>query len=249
MSGGKGGQSTTKVEIPEWLESAAQENLAKAGELSKIGYTPYYGPSVAAMTPMMQQSMAGTNQAAQAFGMGGGAGPNAGMPQARNYGGMQAYSSGDMYDQALRELEMRRPGQFSAMNAPFINPVTGAQPAAPYGTWQGAMANIRRQRSLWLHMHPAKALEAFIRRQRSLWLHMHPAKALEAFIRRQRSLWLHMQPIKALLAFIRRQRSQWPHTDLVKALLAFIRHKRRLMQDLLLRRRLRRPLRHRPIQD
>ena len=138
MSGGKGGQSTTKVEIPEWLESAARENLAKAGELSKIGYTPYYGPSVAAMTPMMQQSMAGTNQAAQAFGMGGGADPNAGMPQAQNYGGMQAYSSGDMYDQALRELETRRPGQYAAMNAPFINPVTGAQPAAPYGTGQGA---------------------------------------------------------------------------------------------------------------
>ena len=148
MAGGKGGQSTTKVEIPEWLEGAAQENLAKAGELSKIGYTPYYGPSVAAMTPMMQQSMAGTNQAAQAFGMGGGADPNAGMPQAQNYGGMQAYSSGDMYDQALRELEARRPGQYAAMNAPFINPVTGAQPAAPYGTGQGGAGGYQTQAQL-----------------------------------------------------------------------------------------------------
>jgi hypothetical protein len=148
MSGGKGGQSTTKVEIPEWLEGAAQENLAKAGELSKIGYTPYYGPSVAAMTPMMQQSMAGTNQAAQAFGMGGGVDPNAGMPQAQNYGGVQAYSSGDMYDQALRELEARRPGQYAAMNAPFINPVTGAQPAAPYGTGQGGAGGYQTQAQL-----------------------------------------------------------------------------------------------------
>ena len=160
MSGGKGGQSTTKVEIPEWLESAAQENLAKAGELSKIGYTPYYGPSVAAMTPMMQQSMAGTNQAAQAFGMGGGFDPNAGMPQARNYGGMQAYSSGDMYDQALRELEMRRPEQFSAMNAPFINPVTGAQPAAPYGTGQGAIGEYQTQAQIDANAAAAAAAAA-----------------------------------------------------------------------------------------
>jgi hypothetical protein len=160
MSGGKGGQSTTKVEIPEWLESAAQENLAKAGELSKIGYTPYYGPSVAAMTPMMQQSMAGTNQAAQAFGMSGGVNPNAGMQQAQNYGGVQAYGSGDMYDQILLELETRRPGQFSAMNAPFINPVTGAQPAAPYGTGQGAIGEYQTQAQLDANAAAAAAAAA-----------------------------------------------------------------------------------------
>jgi hypothetical protein len=160
MSGGKGGQSTTKVEIPEWLESAARENLAKAGELSKIEYTPYYGASVAAMTPMMQQSMAGTNQAAQAFGMGGGADPNAGMPQAQNYGGMQAYSSGDMYDQALRELETRRPGQYAAMRAPFINPVTGAQPAAPYGTGQANPAAYQTQAQIDANAAAAAAAAA-----------------------------------------------------------------------------------------
>ena len=146
--GGKGGQTTTKVEIPEWLEGAAQENLAKAGELSKIGYTPYYGASVAAMTPMMQQSMAGTNQAAQAFGMGSGVDPNAGMPQAQNYGGMMGYSSGDLYDQALQELETRRPGQFAALNAPFINPQTGAQPVTPYGSGQGAGGVYQTQAQL-----------------------------------------------------------------------------------------------------
>lgn len=160
MSGGKGGQSTTKVEIPEWLESAARENLAKAGELSKIEYTPYYGASVAAMTPMMQQSMAGTNQAAQAFGMSGGADPNAGMPQAQNYGGMQAYSSGDMYDQALRELETRRPGQYAAMRAPFINPVTGAQPAAPYGTGQANPAAYQTQAQIDANAAAAAAAAA-----------------------------------------------------------------------------------------
>jgi hypothetical protein len=61
---------------------------------------------------------------------------------------VQAYSSGDMYDQALRELEARRPGQYAAMNAPFINPVTGAQPAAPYGTGQGGAGGYQTQAQL-----------------------------------------------------------------------------------------------------
>jgi hypothetical protein len=39
-----------------------------------------------------------------------------------------------MFEQSMAELEARRPGQYAAINAPFIDPVTGAQPAAPYGT-------------------------------------------------------------------------------------------------------------------
>jgi len=39
-----------------------------------------------------------------------------------------------MFEQSMAELAARRPGQYAAINAPFIDPVTGAQPAAPYGT-------------------------------------------------------------------------------------------------------------------
>jgi hypothetical protein len=135
MGGGK--QTTTSaVQIPEWLEAAAQRNLAKADTLSQIGYTPYYGPDVAAMTPMQLAAMQGTNTAASAFGMPT-ADPTAGMPAAQNYGGMQAYSSGSLYDQALAELQSRQPGQYAALRAPFIDPVTGAQPMAPYGYGPG----------------------------------------------------------------------------------------------------------------
>jgi hypothetical protein len=135
MGGGK--QTTTSaVQIPEWLEAAAQRNLAKADTLSQIGYTPYYGPDVAAMTPMQLAAMQGTNTAASAFGMPT-ADPTAGMPAAQNYGGMQAYSSGSLYDQALAELQRRQPGQYAALRAPFIDPVTGAQPMAPYGYGPG----------------------------------------------------------------------------------------------------------------
>lgn len=131
--GGKGGKQTTSVTVPEWLETAAKGNLARADELAKIGYTPYYGPDVAAMTPAQIAAMQGTNAAAQAFGLGG-FDPMVGMPQAQNFGGMQAYSSGGLYDQALADLEARAPGQLAALRAPFINPVTGAAPASPFGS-------------------------------------------------------------------------------------------------------------------
>lgn len=130
--GGKGGSTTSTVEVPAFLENAAQSNLAKADTLSRIGYTPYYGPDVAAMTPMQMASMQGTNAAASAFGLPT-ADPMAGMGQPLSFGGIPAYSSGGMYDQALAELQRRQPGQYNALRAPFIDPVTGAQPAAPFG--------------------------------------------------------------------------------------------------------------------
>jgi hypothetical protein len=130
---GGSGKTTTEVKVPAWLESAAQKNLAKADALAQIGYTPYYGPDVAAMTPMQMASMQGTNTAASAFGLPT-ADPMSGAPTAMNYGGMPAYSSGGMYDQALSELQRRQPAQYEALRAPFIDPVTGAQPAAPFGS-------------------------------------------------------------------------------------------------------------------
>ncbi len=124
-----GGSKTTSVAMPAWLEDAAKYSLGRAEQASKIGYTPYYGPDVAAMTPMQVAAMQGTNTAAGAFGLGT-ADPMAGMPQAQNFNGMAAYSSGPMYDQALAELQRRQPGQYNALRAPFIDPVTGAQPGA-----------------------------------------------------------------------------------------------------------------------
>jgi len=121
-----GGSKTTTVAAPAFLEDAAKYGLARAEQASRIGYTPYYGPDVAAMTPMQIAGMQGTNTAAGAFGLGT-ADPMAGMPQAQNFNGMAAYSSGPMYDQALAELERRAPGQYAALRAPFIDPVTGGQ--------------------------------------------------------------------------------------------------------------------------
>jgi hypothetical protein len=108
------GSSTSKTTVPEWQNRAARDALAAANRVANIGYTPYYGPDVAAMTPMQMAAMQGTNDAASAFGVPT-ADPMAGMPQAQNYNGMMAYSSGNLYDQALAELRRRNPEQYAAL--------------------------------------------------------------------------------------------------------------------------------------
>lgn len=129
-----GGSQTTKVQIPAWLETAAQDALSRSQEVSRIPYAPYYGPDVAAMTPMQTAAMQGTNQMASAFGMPA-ADQTAGMPTATDYNGMSAYSSGSLYDQALSELKARQPGTYNAIMGQFINPYTGA---ASSGSFTGS---------------------------------------------------------------------------------------------------------------
>lgn len=131
--GGKGGSTTSEVKVPEWLNSAAQGNVAKAQEMSKIGYADYRGPDVAAFTPMQQAAFANTSGAANAFGLASSPGM-AGMPAPTTYaGGVQGYSSAPIYDQAKAEMMRLNPAQFAAINAPFINGQTGAQPGGVYG--------------------------------------------------------------------------------------------------------------------
>jgi hypothetical protein len=100
--------------VPKWQEDAAKDALARANQVAGIGYVPYYGPDVAALTPMQLSAMQGTNQAASAFGM-----PTsdlaAGLPTAQNFNGMQAYSSGGLYDQAVKEVQTRNPEQYAKL--------------------------------------------------------------------------------------------------------------------------------------
>ena len=126
--GGKGGSTTTEVKIPDWLQSAAQGNIRRAEDVAALGNIPYYGPDVAAMTPMQIAAGQGINTAAGAFGLGTND-LSMGMPAPQTFaGGVQGYSSGGLYDQALRELQLRAPGQYNAITGMFINPQTGATP-------------------------------------------------------------------------------------------------------------------------
>lgn len=132
--GGKGGSTTSQVQIPAWLESAARQNLARADRVAQLGYTPYYGPDVAAMTPMQQAAMQNTNQAASAFGMAAPTDAMAGMPAPQTFaGGVQGYSSAPLYQQSVDALRTNAPGQYNAMAQMFVDPLTGATPLYPFG--------------------------------------------------------------------------------------------------------------------
>ena len=126
--GGKGGSTTQEVKIPAWLEQAAQANIRRAEDVAALGNVPYYGPDVAAMTPMQMAAGQGINTAAGAFGLGTND-LSMGMPAPQTFaGGVQGYSSGNLYDQALRELQLRAPAQYNAITGMFINPQTGSTP-------------------------------------------------------------------------------------------------------------------------
>jgi hypothetical protein len=130
--GGKGGKETTTSGIPAWVQAPAERNIGRAELAQKIGYMPYYGPDIAAFNPTQLAAFNSNIGAAEAFGMvpQGSLTAMQGMaPEATTYaGGLQAYSSGNLFDQALAELESRRPGQFAQYNKMFVNPFTGTQP-------------------------------------------------------------------------------------------------------------------------
>ena len=67
--GGKGGQSVNEIKLPKSIEKAAEQNLKLADEVSKIGYVPYSGPTVAALNPAQRAEMQNASNAASAFNM------------------------------------------------------------------------------------------------------------------------------------------------------------------------------------
>ena len=159
MSGGKGGSTTSQVQIPEYIEAAAQRNLNKAERISQLGYVPYYGPDVAALTPMQQASMQNVAGAAGAFGLSAPTGQDIyGMPAPTEYaGGIQGYSSAPMFEQAQAELAARRPAQKSYIDSFFIDPFTGAygsgaQPAIDYTNYATGAQQQREQQAFDLAM-------------------------------------------------------------------------------------------------
>lgn len=130
MSKGGGSTQTSTTTIPQWMQDAAKENLAKARDVSQIGYVPNYGLDVAAFSPMQQQAMQASGMAGQAFGLAPqGFDATAGIPTpVTNSLGFTGYSSGNMFDQALNELAQRRPGQYAAQATMFVDPLTGDTP-------------------------------------------------------------------------------------------------------------------------
>ena len=46
-----GGSSEQKATLPKFAETALQQQIGMAGDVSATGYVPYYGPEVAAFSP------------------------------------------------------------------------------------------------------------------------------------------------------------------------------------------------------
>lgn len=167
MSGGKGGSSTSSVQIPEYIETAAQNNLNMAQDVSQIGFVPQYGPSVAAFTPMTNASFDNTANAASAFGMttptAGSSAAYGGMGPATDYGnGVMGYSAKPIYDNMMSEFAADRPGQYDYINSFFIDPVTGApganaQPQTDYTSLQTAGDAVSAQQANDLAIAQAQA--------------------------------------------------------------------------------------------
>jgi len=141
----KGGTTSQSTQIPAYLEDAVRENINRARDVSQIGYVPYYGPDVAAFSPMQQQSMRSTGNAASAFGLAPeGFDGTAGIPQAQTFaGGVQGYSSAPLYEQSLDKLFANAPAQYNAMNDMFIDPFTGARSRNNYGNASPVMGMAR----------------------------------------------------------------------------------------------------------
>ena len=139
MSGGKGGSQTSQVEIPQYLEDASKKMLNRASAVQGVGYMPYMGPDVAALTQPQQQAMQSNIDAASAFGLvDPGLNAMAGMPEAQNFNGVQGYSSFPMYEQAVADLAASRPGQVAAYDKLFVDPVTGlGGPGNLFGSMPG----------------------------------------------------------------------------------------------------------------
>lgn len=125
MSGGKGGSSSTQVEIPEWLEEPTKRNIQRAEQVQQIGYMPYMGVDVAAPTPGMQNLMQQRGQTAQSLGIvGPGYDPMAGMPEAQTIGGVTGYSSFEPTLLATEMLAEQNPEQMRRYGALYTGTPT-----------------------------------------------------------------------------------------------------------------------------
>lgn len=142
--GGKGGSQTSEMSVPDWVEQPARRNLARAEEISQLGYVPYGGPEVAAFNDRQNMAFRANNDMASAYGM-----PTAtgnGMPVAQTFAnGVRGYSSMPLYRESVAQLRDSRPGQYGAIMDQFIDPYTGASPIAQTAATTAQQAQVAQR--------------------------------------------------------------------------------------------------------
>lgn len=131
----KGATSEATMSVPQYQEDMGRAAADLARKIEQLGYTPYYGPDVAAFSPQQAAAFQNTNDMASAFGMQGGA---VNMPQAQDFNGIQGYSSAPMFEAARAELQRRSPEQYAALmpgiTMPEPEPVSQAGKGTKGGT-------------------------------------------------------------------------------------------------------------------
>ena len=116
-----GGSTTSTTELPSWAEDYMKMAMDQAQKASSVGYVPYNGPDVAALTPMQQSAFDNTNSAASAYGLS--TAPTTGMPQTTtSSNGLTGYSSAPIYQDALAQLKATNPAQYEALMSYSANP-------------------------------------------------------------------------------------------------------------------------------
>ena len=137
--------STQQVQLPEYMQKAAESLVATAGDVAKENFIPYTGPRLAGFSDLEQQAMA---QAQQGRGLGGLRGAQAftaataaGMPAAADISTYMNPYMTNVADIAARELTRRSEMQQVANQAQ-------ATQAGAFGGSRADIVEAERQRNL-----------------------------------------------------------------------------------------------------
>jgi len=138
--------STTQVQLPEYMEKAAESLVATAGDVAKEGYIPYTGPRLAQMSQaekdaiaraQAQQGIAGT-QVGQAYTAATAAGAPIGQADLQRYM--------DPYMTSVADIAAREARRQSAIEQQGI--AAQSAQAGAFGGSRQAVLEAERQRNL-----------------------------------------------------------------------------------------------------
>lgn len=123
-----GSKSTQKTEVPAYIEEAGKLALESAKQVQEMGYIPYMGPEIAAISESERALNRNVGSMASAFGLQGPAPLSMGDAEVMTAGGVSGYSSYPAYMQAIQRLQEQRPDQYAYLaGMGRFDPITGAQ--------------------------------------------------------------------------------------------------------------------------
>ena len=138
MSGGKGGTTTQRQEIPEWQKKEIMEAIQKSKDMN-IPYAPYMGVDVVAPAQGLNNNL---NLGLSAFGMN----PmQSVLPEAVEQGGLRGFRSFDMYQDTMDRFKQEYPDIFrriEGLTAETTTPNTMSPTASAMSPTASAMPNV-----------------------------------------------------------------------------------------------------------